>query len=147
MLGEDASKYSTEEKLEILKAYMEGGGVQGLIDGEDDEEMDEMEIRMVEEAFDEMWKSDANLRKLLGEHVHAMGPKEKKQILLEINEKGGVNGLLEDDNEPSFVMHNGKRYDRVQIEEDQNEYLMDEEGNLYSTNFEFIGHANPSDTE
>lgn len=36
-------------------------------------------------------------------------------------------------------MHNGKRYDRVQIEEDDQEYLMDEEGNLYNNNFEYIG--------
>ncbi len=54
---------------------------------------------------------------------------------------------MEEEPEQSFIMHNGKRYDRVQIEEDNNEYLMDEEGNLYSTNFEYIGQANPSDTD
>ena len=27
LLGEEISKYSAQEKIEILKAYMEGGGV------------------------------------------------------------------------------------------------------------------------
>ncbi len=74
--------------------------------------------------------------------------------MIEIREKGGVEGLLEDQDqeaeaeaEQSFIVHEGKRYDRVQIEEDNNEYLMDEEGNLYNTKFEYIGQANPSDTE
>ena len=52
-----------------------------------------------------------------------------------------------DDEEPSFVVHQGKRFDRVQIEEDQNEYLMDQEGNLYNMKFEYVGQANPSDID
>ena len=62
-----------------------------------------------------------------------MGVHEKKQILFEYKEKGGLDDLLneEDENDVSYIIHNGKRYDRVQIEEDNNEYLMDQEGNLY----------------
>lgn len=35
-MGNEISKFTDEEKLEILKAYMEGGGVQGLIDNDDE---------------------------------------------------------------------------------------------------------------
>jgi hypothetical protein len=44
-------------------------------------------------------------------------------------------------------MHNGKKFRRVQIEGENQDYLMDEEGNIYDTNFNFIGQANPSDDE
>ena len=77
------------------------------------------------------------MRNLLGENVNSLGTHEKKQILIEYREKGGIDGLLdeEDAGEPSFVMHEGKRFDRVQIEDDNREYLMDEGGNLYDTKF------------
>lgn len=62
LLGEEISKYSAQEKIEILKAYMEGGGVQGLMDNEDDyaslENVDPSEERMINEAFDEIYKND-----------------------------------------------------------------------------------------
>lgn len=32
LLGHDITSLSVEDKLEILKAYMEGGGVKGLTD-------------------------------------------------------------------------------------------------------------------
>jgi len=37
LLGAEINKFTIEEKLEILRAYMEGGGVQGLMDNDDDE--------------------------------------------------------------------------------------------------------------
>lgn len=45
--------------------------------------------------------------------MYSLGLNEKKQIILEYREKGGIDGLLEDDADPSFIVHNGKRYDRV----------------------------------
>jgi len=101
---------------------------------------------MINEAFERVYQSDPNLQRLLGESVHKLGPHEKKQLLLEIQERG-IEGLMEEEQEASYVVHNGKRYDRVQIEEDNNEYLMDEEGNLYDTNFQCIGQANTSDAD
>lgn len=95
---------------------------------------------MINDAFNDIYTADEKLRALLGENVYSLGLNEKRQIILEYREKGGLEGLLDEgEQEPSFIMHNGKRYDRVQIEEDNNEYLMDEEGNLYNTNFEYIG--------
>ena len=41
----------------------------------------------------------------------------------------------------SVIEHEGKRYTRIQIEglrEDDDEYLMDEEQNIYSLDFKFI---------
>ena len=45
------------------------------------------------------------------------------------------------DAEESVIEHNGKRYTRIQIEglrDDDDEYLMDEQQNIYSTDFKFI---------
>ncbi len=45
------------------------------------------------------------------------------------------------DAEESVIEHEGKRYTRIQIEglrEDDDEYLMDEQQNIYSLDFKFI---------
>jgi len=99
--------------------------------------MDPEEEKMINEAFAEIYKQDPKLRALLGENVENLGISEKRQILLAIKEKGGLGDEEHTEVDPaaeyeaSFVIHNGKRFDRVQIEEDNNEYLMDEDGNLY----------------
>ncbi len=41
----------------------------------------------------------------------------------------------------SIIVHEGKKYKRIQIEGEDNDYLMDEEGNIYDTNLEFVGQA------
>lgn len=128
---------------------MEGGGVKGLIEEEEEGDIDPQDEKIINDAFNDIYTNDPKLRNLLGDNVYSLGVREKKQIVLEYKEKDGIEGLFEQEEtaEPSFIVHNGKRYDRVQIEEDNNEYLMDEEGNLYNTNFEYIGQANPSDQE
>ena len=48
--------------------------------------------------------------------------------------------LMENPGDESHIEHNGKKYSRIQIDglgEDQ-EYLMDENGDIYSTDFVFI---------
>lgn len=47
-----------EEKYQILTAYMQGGGVQGLLEPEIDEE----DERQIEEEFKMAFDSDAKLR-------------------------------------------------------------------------------------
>jgi hypothetical protein len=37
MLGKEVDSLSVEEKYQILQAYMQGGGVKGLMADEDDE--------------------------------------------------------------------------------------------------------------
>lgn len=46
-----------------------------------------------------------------------------------------------------MIEHEGKKYRIVQIEGEDEEYLMDEQQNIYNKNFVMIGQANPSDTE
>ena len=75
--------------------------------------------------------------------------KEKYEIILAYK-KGGVQGLIggeDEEAEESYIMHEGQKFKRVQIEGDELEYLMDEAGNIYDGNFGFIGQANGDDEE
>jgi hypothetical protein len=66
------SSLTLEEKYQILQAYMNGGGVQGLL--EDDGgaggagyyDMDTDDERMIEEEFKAIYNADAKLREVLG---------------------------------------------------------------------------------
>jgi hypothetical protein len=61
---------SLEEKYQILQAYMNGGGVKGLLAEDEDEdgkaEMNADEEKMIEEQFNEIYTADLKLRELLG---------------------------------------------------------------------------------
>lgn len=46
LLGQDASSLTVDEKLEILRAYIEGGGVKGLLN---EEELEALEVDPQEE--------------------------------------------------------------------------------------------------
>lgn len=43
------------------------------------------------------------------------------------------------------IEHEGKQYNRVQIEGHDEDHLMDAEGNIYTLNFEKIGKADDDD--
>lgn len=66
---------------------------------------------------------------------------------------GGVEGLLEgtagkeEEEESSEIIHEGRKYKLVQIEGEDQEYYMDEAGNIYDTEFQYVGQANGSDEE
>ena len=45
------------------------------------------------------------------------------------------------------IEHEGKQYNRVQIEGQDGDHLMDSEGNIYTMNFERIGKAGDSDDD
>lgn len=49
--------------------------------------------------------------------------------------------------ESSIIEHQGQKFKRVQIEGENQEYLMDEAGNIYDLNFQYVGQANGSDEE
>jgi hypothetical protein len=76
-------------------------------------------------------------------------------VLEAYKRSGGVEGLLEDggaggadeEEESSVIMHEGKKYKLVQIEGEAQEYLMDEAGNIFDTDFQYVGQANGSDEE
>ena len=48
---------------------------------------------------------------------------------------------------PEMFEHEGKRYRRVQIEGQDGDHLMDEQGNIYTLDFQKIGKAGDSDEE
>lgn len=110
---------------------------------------------MVEEEFDKIYKADEKLREVLaGSDPSSLKVMEKYEILVAYKKGGGVNGLLGEsapgeveEEEESVIEHNGMKFRRVQIEGDGQDYLMDEEGNIYDTEFQFIGQANNSDEE
>ena len=69
VIGSEVSTLTLEEKYQILQAYMNGGGVQGLIDGGiggGGEEMDSEDERNIEEEFKQIYDADDKLRQLLG---------------------------------------------------------------------------------
>ena len=133
---------------------MHGGGVKGLIGDEEDdegkmEEMDPEEVKMIEEQFRDIYTSDPKLREMIGGDPTTLNVKEKFQILMAYK-KGGIQGLMgegEEEEDESVIVHQGKKFRRVQIEGENQDYLMDDDGNIYDTEFQFIGQANPSDDE
>lgn len=67
-------------------------------------------------------------------------------------QKAGQNSsqvLSGDDIEESgeIVTHQGKIYRRVQIEDDEQEFLMDEDKNIYDLNFQKVGTAGGDDDD
>lgn len=136
---------------------MNGGGVQGLIDGgvgaNGGEEIDSEDERNIEEEFKHIYDADEKLRQLLGDAsaLAQLSIKDKYQILAAYKKGGGVQGLIEEGEggaeENSIIVHEGKKFKRVQIEGENQEYLMDEEGNIFDLEFNFIGQANGSDDE
>ena len=74
---------------------------------------------------------------MLQDNVDQFTIEEKYQILQAYINGGGVQGLLgeeEGNNEDSVIIHEGKEYKRIQIEGEDNDYLMDAAGNIYDTN-------------
>ena len=105
---------------------------------------------MVDEEFKALYKADPQLQALLGgaESLASLTVKDKYQIIVAYKKGGGVKGLIEDEeDEPSLIEHNGQKFKRVQIEGENEEYLMDEAGNIYDLNLQYVGQANGSDEE
>ena len=105
----------------------------------------------------QVYEADEDLRKLLGAEPKSLSVAEKYQVLSAYN-KGGVAGLIGEsgaeggaagagEGEESIIIHNGKKFRRVQIEGEAQDFNMDEEGNIYDLEFNFIGQANGSDDE
>ena len=133
-----------EEKYQILQAYINGGGVQGLLEADN-----------IMEEFKSIYDADPKLREVLGgaAALAQLNVKDKYQILVAYRKGGGVQGLLDEGaeadapEENSIIEHNGQKFKRVQIEGENQEYFMDEEGNIFDLEFNFVGQANGSDEE
>ena len=57
-----------------------------------------------------------------------------------------------DDVDDSIIVHKGKKYQKIQIEgleaddnDDNQDYLMDEQGNIYNLDFQFVTNMDQND--
>lgn len=62
VIGPEAANLNLEEKYQILTAYMQGGGVQGLISAGEEGELDSEDERVIEDEFNTIYQADAELR-------------------------------------------------------------------------------------
>jgi hypothetical protein len=54
---------------------------------------------------------------------------------------GDMDEMMGDEEEEGIYEHNGKRFKRIQIEGEPHDFMMDEEGNIYDLEFNFVGQA------
>lgn len=65
VIGAEVASLTLEEKYQILQAYMNGGGVQGLLEGGATgagDDMDSEDERIIEEEFKQIYEEDEKLR-------------------------------------------------------------------------------------
>ena len=162
---------SLEEKYHIISAYMKGGGIKGLIgpeDGDDDDDMGDLseeERHMVEEEFRKLYGEDERFRIALeGTKLSNLTLRDKYELIMAYSKRPGEGSVYSSEDgskadpdfidkndvkvEGEFVTYKGKIYKRVQLDQeddDDDEYLMDERGNIYDTRFRLIGRADDDD--
>ena len=107
---------------------------------------------MIEDQFMLIYMQDEQLQALIP-GVDDLGLADKYQILQSYLAGGGIRGLLEDgllgnmddmlgdEEEEGIYEHNGKKFKRIQIEGEPHDFMMDEEGNIYDLEFNFVGQA------
>ena len=145
------------------------GNRQGQGDDEEEDvdiDLDNPEdVKIIEREFRKLYENDEDFKTNFGEEAFELGPLQKYQIIDAYNKNGmeAVLALLTTSADQSVIMqqmdgqgnseldlgceesmveHNGKKYSRIQIEGlgDDEEYLMDENGDIYSLDFKFITH-------
>ena len=154
----DVSTFTTFEKFQILEAYSQGGGASALqIELADDEdefallnEMTDEEKQGLEEQFDRLYAQDPILQQELGP-LQNLNLLQKYQILIQYHKAGETSGMVgtsqggyaSEDTE--IIEIEGRKYRKVQIIDKDEEYLMDDENNIYDLNLNRIGQAGDSD--
>lgn len=117
------------------------------------------DVKIIENEFQKLYENEEKFKNDFGEEMFELSPLQKYQIIDAYTKNGmdAVMALLNNsvdqsqnasammmqglDAEESVIEHQGKRYTRIQIEglrEDDDEYLMDEQQNIYSLDFKFI---------
>ena len=123
------------------------------------------DVKIIENEFQKLYDNEEKFKNDFGEEMFELSPLQKYQIIDAYTKNGmdAVMALLNNsvdqsqndasammqqmdhlggmDAEESVIEHQGKRYTRIQIEglrEDDDEYLMDEQQNIYSLDFKFI---------
>jgi len=162
----DVATFTVEEKYQIIEAYMTGGGAAGLqieMEEDDEEEMDEASLehmsakdkRVLEEQFMALYERDPVLKQVLGADPTALSLFQKYQVLLQyqragesqVNSTGG--GAMNDpiDESSECIVHEGKMYRKVAIEGTEEEFLMDDDQNIYDMKLNKIGKAGDDDDD
>ena len=98
VIGNEVQTLTLEEKYQILQVYMNGGGVQGLLEadigagGGGGQDMDSEDERNIEEEFKSIYDADPKLREVLGgaAALAQLNVKDKYQILVAYRKGGGV---------------------------------------------------------
>ena len=156
----DVENFSAFEKFQIIEVYMQGGAAGLQIELQDDEaderavlEMSEEEINALEEQFAKLYAADPELQSALGE-IESLSVLQKYQILVQFQRAGEQSGLdqsgenyFSGDETTEVIEYEGKKYRRVQIEGKDEEYLMDEDANIYTMDMKKIGKAGDSDDD
>ncbi len=57
----------------------------------------------------------------------------------------GTDEEEEEEEDESIIVHEGKHFKRIQIEGEAQDFLIDDKGNIYDTNFQFVGQAGGDD--
>lgn len=138
--------------------------------GEEEEENvdidleDPEDVKLIEQEFRKLYERDDDFKNNFGEEAFELDPLQKYQIIDAYNKNGmeavlalltasadqsGIlphieaNGISDMDiqgADESIIEHNGKKYQKIQIEGlgDDEEYLMDANGDIYSLDFKLI---------
>ena len=143
---------------------MQGGGAHGLqieLEGEDEDEMDEQtleqmspeEKKQLEDQFITLYRQDPVLKQVLGSDPASLSLFQKYQVMLQYQRAGETSqinsGTADDaqDESSEIIMHEGKVYKMVQIEGNDNKFLMDEEQNIYDMDLKKVGMAGGDDDD
>ncbi len=104
------------------------------------EQMSKEEKRALEQQFMTLYNQDPVLKQVLGSDPANLTLFQKYQVMIQYQKAGEtsqiISGGADDaiDESSEVIMHEGKMYRRVQIEGADEEYLMDEEQNIYDMN-------------
>jgi hypothetical protein len=137
----DVANFTVEEKLQIIEAYMAAGGNAGglQIELEDDdydqelanltdEQFTDEQKELLDQKFAEIYAKDQELRAMLPPDIDGLTYIQKYQIIehYERSREPDDLGASNDNVDSSVIMHEGKWYQKVQIEGKDEEYLIDE---------------------
>ena len=135
------ANFTVEEKLQIIEAYMAAGGNAGglQIELEDDdydqelanltdEQFTDEQKELLDQKFAEIYAKDQELRAMLPPDIDGLTYIQKYQIIehYERSREPDDLGMSNDNVDSSVIMHEGKWYQKVQIEGKDEEYLIDE---------------------
>lgn len=113
---------------------------------------------MIEEEFMKLYNEETRFRQVIGDAKTSDIPiRDKYELVIEYTKRYRSSGNEDDIRvNGEYVYYKGKTYKRVKLdnerppdepEDEEDEYLMDEAGNIYDMHFRLIGRADNSDED